>query len=107
MPLHRNTRELRNGAGALVAMACILLALAACARARPADDLVPQRPAPSAAQAPTVVKETVVRPEHGSDALMFVLIGVGAGVAVLGAGYPGARRATRATHARPTNVRIS
>jgi hypothetical protein len=39
--------------------------------------------------------------------LVFVLIGVGTAVAVLGAGYLGARRATRRIEPRQTDVRVS
>ena len=38
--------------------------------------------------------------------LVFVLIGVGTAVAVLGAGYAGARRATRRIQPRETDVRM-
>jgi hypothetical protein len=105
--LHRRIRGLRTGAGALAAMACIVLALAAGAEARPADKFGPQPAAPPAAEAPTAVQEPAVAPDNGTDAIVFVLIGLGAGVAVLGAGYLGARRATRATQPQPTDVRIS
>jgi hypothetical protein len=91
----------------VAAIACILLVLAATAGARPAYDIVPQKSASPAAEAPTVVQEPVVGPDNGTDATVFVLIGVAAGVAVLGAGYMGARRATRTAQAQPTNVRIS
>jgi hypothetical protein len=39
--------------------------------------------------------------------LAFVLIGVGTAVAVLGAGYLGARRATRRIQPQQTDVRVS
>jgi hypothetical protein len=106
MRLHRLTRESLNGATALAAIACILLALAATARAVPADRVEPPKAASRAVRTPTVVKKTAVR-GGGSGAIVFVLIGLGTGLAVLGAGYMGARRATRATHARTTDVRTS
>lgn len=95
-------RGLRNAGGALAAMVCIVLALAATAGARPADNFGP-RPA---AEAPAAVQEPAAAPDNGSDAIVFVLIGLGAGLAVLGAGYLGARRATRVTQAPPADVRI-
>ena len=67
----------------------------------------PRSPSSRDVAAPTVVKETVVRPSGGPDTIVFVLIGVGAVVALLGAGYLGARIATRTTHVRPTDVRTS
>jgi hypothetical protein len=106
MRLHRPTREFLNGATALAAMACILLALAATAGAVPADKAGPPKSASRAVGTPTVVKETAVR-GGGTGAIVFVLIGLGTGLAVLGAGYMGARRATRATHARTIDVRVS
>jgi hypothetical protein len=39
--------------------------------------------------------------------LAFVLIGVGSAVAVIGAGYLGARRATRRIQPRDIDVRVS
>ena len=107
MRLHRLIRESIKRAGALAAMACILLALAATAGAVPGENVGPQNSASRAVAVPTVVKETVVRPSDGTDAIVFVLIGVGAVVAMLGAGYLGARIATRTTHVRPTDVRTS
>ena len=55
---------------------------------------------------PTGVLKTVVR-SGGNGAIVFVLIGLGTGLAVLGAGYMGACRATRATRARTIDVRVS
>jgi hypothetical protein len=106
MRLHRLTREFLNGAAALAAMACILLALAATAGAAPDDKVGPPKSASRAVGTPTVVKQTVVR-GGGTGAIVFVLIGIATGMAVLGAGYLGVRRATRSAHVRPTNVRIS
>jgi hypothetical protein len=106
MRLHRLVRESINRAGALAAMACILLALAATAGAVPGENVGPKSASRPVAT-PTVVKETVVRPSDGTDAIVFVLIGVGAVVAMLGAGYLGARIATRTTHVRPTDARTS
>jgi hypothetical protein len=107
MRVHRLIRQSIRAAGALAATAGILLALAATAGAVPADNVGHQKSASRAVAAPTVVKETLVRPGHGTDAIVFVLIGVGTVVAMLGAGYMGARIATRTTHVRPTNVRTS
>jgi hypothetical protein len=79
---------------ALTASACILLAIAAAATARPADTW-PQ-PVLHNSPAPTVVRETILQPGNsGPDTLALVLICVGAGAALLGAGYLGARIATR------------
>lgn len=96
MQLHRLIRTAR----ALAAAACILLLLAVPAGAMPADN----GPSPATTQhrtaAPTVVKQTVVRSADGPDTLALVIIGVGAGAALLGAGYLGARIATRNTRVR-------
>jgi hypothetical protein len=90
--LHR----LIGTARAIAATACILLALAAPAGAMPADNGPPPSTNPNGtATAPTVVKETIVRPDDGPGMLALVVIGVGAGTALLGAGYVGARLATR------------
>ena len=83
-------------------MVCVAVALTATAGARPADNFAPQ----PAADAPTTVQEPGTAPDDGTDAIVFVLIGIGAGLAVLGAGYLGAHRATRVTQAPPTDVRI-
>jgi hypothetical protein len=107
MRLHRLIREFINAAAALAAMACILLVLAATAGAVPGENVGPQNSASRAVATPTVVKETVVRPSDGTDAIVFVLIGVGAVAAMLGAGYLGARIATRTTHVRPTDIGTS
>ena len=89
MPLHHLTRTAR----ALAAAACVLLVLCAAAGAMPADN----GPSQDAIATPTVVKQTVVRPADGPDTLALVIIGVGAVAALLGAGYLGARIATRNT----------
>jgi hypothetical protein len=95
MRLHRLTYRFLKGACALGAMAAILLVLAATASARPADPGPGIRPLP----APTIVKETVTAPGNGGpDTIVWVLIGVGTGAALLGAGYLGARIATRTSH---------
>ena len=94
MRLHGLTRGFLNGAVVLVAMACILLALAATAGAVPADN-VGAPSASRAAPAPTVVTETVVRPGDGTGAIVLVLIGIGAGAALLGTGYLGGSLVTR------------
>jgi hypothetical protein len=82
-------------ARAIAATACILLALAAPAGAMPADNGPPPSTNPNRTATPTVIKETIVRPEDGPDTLALVVIGVGAATALLGAGYLGARLATR------------
>ena len=90
----RLTRRLARSLCALAASACILLALATVATARPADTW-PQ-PVVHNSPAPTVVKETILQPANsGPDTLALVLIGIGAAAALLGAGYLGARIATR------------
>lgn len=96
----RLTRRLARRLCVLAASACIVLALAAAAAARPADTW-PQ-PVVRNSPAPTVVKETVLQPANGGlDTITLVLIGIGAGAALLGAGYLGARIATR-TSSTPT-----
>jgi phage-related minor tail protein len=107
MRLHRLVQQSISRAVALAAMACILLALAATAGAVPTENVGPENSASRAVATPTVVKETVVRPSDGTDAIVFVLIGVGTVVAMLGAGYLGARIATRTTRVRPTSFRTS
>jgi hypothetical protein len=100
MTRSRLTRRLAHSACALVASACIVLALAATAVARPGDTW-PQ-PVVHNSPAPTVVKETVLQPvDDGPDTIALVLIGIGAGAALLGAGYLGARIATRGPASRP------
>jgi hypothetical protein len=89
------TSHLARSTCALAASMCIVLALASAAPARTADS----RPQPTVhnSSVPTVVKETVLRPaDGGPDALVLVLIGLGAATALLGAGYLGARIAIRA-----------
>jgi hypothetical protein len=95
MTLPRLIRRLARSACALTASACIVLAIAAAAAtARPAETW-PQ-PVVHNSPAPTVVKETILQPANGGpDTLALVLIGIGAGAALLGAGYLGARIATR------------
>ena len=94
MTCTRLTRRLVRSLCALAASAFVVLALAAGATARPADTW-PQ-PVVHNSPAPTVVKETVLQPANGGpDTLTLVLIGFGAGAALLGAGYLGARIATR------------
>ena len=90
----RLTRRLTRSLCALAATASIVLALAAAATARPADTW-PQ-PVVHNSPTPTVVKETILQPANGGpDTLALVLIGIGAAAALLGAGYLGARIATR------------
>jgi hypothetical protein len=61
----------------------------------PADNGPPRSTNPNGTATPTVVKETIVRPEDSPGTLALVVIGVGAATALLGAGYVGARLATR------------
>ena len=91
MQVHRLNRAAR----VLGASALVVLALAAPAGARPADNVMPQTSIHHQA-VPTVVAQTVVKPAgNGLGTLALVLIGVGAAAAMLGAGYLGARIATR------------
>jgi hypothetical protein len=103
MTLHRRTRRLTRAVLALSAIACIALAIAGAATARPID-------APSTvpnSSRPTVVRETVVQPDGGGpDAIAYVAIGAGAAVVILAAGLLGARVATRTTPTRPTDVHV-
>ena len=93
------TGRISRCACALAASACVLLAIAAAAQARPADTW-PQ-PVVHSSPAPTVVKETVLRPAgNGPDTTTLVLIATAATAALLGAGYLGARIAVRASRAR-------
>ena len=107
MRLHSLTRWTIASASALAAMTCIVLALAAAAGAVPGENVGPPHTGSRAVATPTIVRETVVRPNHGTDAIVFVLLGVGTVAAMLGAGYLGARIAVRATRARPTDLRTS
>jgi hypothetical protein len=103
MPLHRLTRPPLRGACTLAATACILLALAAAAGARPADNGPAPPPSTHRAPAPTVVKETVVQPgDSGPGAIIYALITVGAAATAIGGGYLGARIALRTRNFRPT-----
>ena len=95
MRLRCTIRQSAHGACALAAVACILLALAATAAAVPGENVGPPPKRAHAVATPTIVRETVVRPTDRIDALVFVLIGVGAVGAMLGAGYLGARIAVR------------
>jgi hypothetical protein len=93
------TRRIARSACALAASACVLLAIAAGAKARPADTW-PQ-PTLHNSPAPTVVRETVLRPaDGGPDTITLVLIATGATAALLGAGYLGARIAVRTSRTR-------
>jgi hypothetical protein len=93
---HRLSRTAR----AVAAVACILLTLAAPAGAMPADNGPPPSTTSQRSAAPTVVRETVLRPDDGPGALALVVIGVGAAAALLGAGYLGARLAIRNSRLR-------
>jgi hypothetical protein len=93
MQVHRLNRAARMvAAGALVMVA--LAAVAAPAGARP--DIGPQNVTHNAAPAaPPVVRQNIVQPgSDGVGTLGLILIGVGAGASILGAGYLGARIAT-------------
>jgi hypothetical protein len=79
-----------------------MLALAAAAAPAGARTDVPPETSTHHAVAP-VVRQTIVRSgDDGLGTLGLVLIGVGAGAAILGAGYLGARIATR-----PNKLRVS
>jgi hypothetical protein len=99
MPLHHFTSWLPRVTGALAATACILLVTAAAAGARPADNGPTPPPAMHRAPPPTVVRETVVQPVDGPDAIVIVLGAVAAAVA---GGYLGSRVVLRATRVRST-----
>ena len=107
MRLRSLTRRTTASACALAATTCILLALAATAAAVPDENVGPAPQRSRAVATPTIVRETVIRPGHGTDAIVFVLIGVGTIAAMLGAGYLGARFAVRAVRVRPTDLRTS
>jgi hypothetical protein len=78
----------------------MLLVFAATASAMPID-LRPSRTPTE--QAPTIVRETVVGPAGGGPStLAYVLAAVGVSIALLAAGYVGARVATRTTRTRVT-----
>lgn len=99
MTRSRLTRRVARSVCALAASACILLALAAAATARPADTW-PQ-PVLRNSPTPTVVKETVLQPaDGGPDTITLLLIGIGGAAALLGAGYLGARVALRTPRPR-------
>jgi hypothetical protein len=86
---HRLTATVISRACALAAALCI--ALAAPAAAMPPENVGPHQPAARHVATPTVVRETIVRPTAGIPATVFVLAGAGVIVAMLGAGYLGAR----------------
>jgi hypothetical protein len=97
------TRRVARGVYALAASACALLAIAAAAHARPADSW-PQPPVHNS-PAPTVVRQTVLRPANdGPDTITLALIAAGATAALLGAGYLGARIALRTSGASRTTL---
>jgi hypothetical protein len=103
MRSHRFTPA-RGAAGAVIASA--MLAFAAPAAAVPIENSGHHRAGPPVVPSPTIVKETVIRPGGGTDALVFVAIGAAAIVGMLGAGITGARVATRTASApRPTDER--
>jgi hypothetical protein len=101
MPLHRFARWPSRAAGALAAMACILLVTAVAAEARPADNGPATLSGTHRATPPTVVKETIVQPADRPDAILIVLLATGA----VAAGYLGARVALRPSRVRPEQGR--
>jgi hypothetical protein len=102
---HHLTWRTRSTACAIIASA--ILALAAPAGAVPTENSGHHRAGPHVVPTPTVVKETVIRPRESTDAIVFVLIGVGAVAGMVGAGALGARLARRAADAPSTGVRAS
>ena len=107
MRLRSLTRRTIGSACALLAMTCILLALAATAGAVPGENVGPPPKRSRAVATRTVVRGKVVGPGDGTVEFVFVLIGVGSVAAMLGAGYLGARLAVRAVRVRPTDLRTS
>jgi hypothetical protein len=95
MPLHRFFRFV----DAFVACAGVALVLAASSPAVPADNLRPGSTA-SPGTTQTVVRENLVRTGDGPGTVGFIAIGAGAAAALLGAGYLGARIATRSAGMR-------
>jgi hypothetical protein len=90
---HRLTWRTRGTACAVIASA--ILALAAPAGAMPTENTGHHRARSHVVPTPTVVKETVIRPRESTDAIVFVLIGVGAVAGMVGAGVLGAGLARR------------
>jgi hypothetical protein len=81
-------------------IASAILALAAPASAVPTENTGHHRAGPHLLQSPTVVKETVIRPrDDGTDAIVFVLIGLAAVAGMVGGGVLGARLARRGDYA--------
>jgi hypothetical protein len=89
-------RRIAQGACALAASTCVLLAIAAAAQARPTDTW-PQRMARDSA-APNLAAPGPA--DGGPDTIDFVLIATGAAAALLGAGYLGAHVAIRTSRAQ-------
>jgi hypothetical protein len=98
-PLARHTRRATN---ALVLLACALLLAATPAAARVAYDVPPGTPAahaPTAPARPIIINDTTAQDDNGGlGTLGFALIATGAIVALLGAGYLGARIASNHGH---------
>jgi hypothetical protein len=94
--------RVRGTACAVIASA---LVAAAPAGASPVENTGHHRTGPPVVPSPTVVKETVIQPSGGTDALVFVAIGVASIVGMLGAGITGARVATRTAGASRTEDR--
>jgi hypothetical protein len=98
MPSSATPRSRRAAYGA-AAMIPTLLVFAATANAMLSE---PRPSGTPTAQAPTIVRETVVGPASGGPTtLAYALVAVGLIIALLAAGYLGARMATRTirTHA--------
>ena len=95
MPLQLITRSCRRIAATVAATSIALLALAAAAGAYPIDVENWKYPTPVR---PTIVKETVLT--GGPSTVAYVLTGIGIAVALLAAGYLGARFATRSIRPR-------
>jgi hypothetical protein len=97
MPRMSIVRRSLRAARALTATAILLLVLAAGAGARPIDPPLPQR----TPTAPTIVKEIVTQPhDSGPSTIVSMLIGAGAGAALISAGFLGVRVVTRTTNMR-------
>ena len=90
---HRLTTTTVRRLSALAVALLIALVPAVPAGAMPYDSERPAAPPPDHAITPTVVKETIVRPTADVPITVLVLAGGGIALAMLGAGYLGARMA--------------
>jgi hypothetical protein len=88
---HRVTTTTVRRLGALAVALLIALVPAAPAGAMPYDNERPPAPPARHVVTPTVVRETIVRPTADIPLTVLVLAGAGVIVAMLGAGYLGAR----------------